>query len=1716
MKRKILREAVKLNMEHRRRKWWHRIVSGMAALVVFVTTYALILPVITMEQETVCGLVSHTHSDACYYTPKLKLGRDFICPHQLHQHQEACYGADGVPNCLYADFAVHYHDSFCFDADGNRVCGLSEHTVHTHSEACYGSITTYGCGLEEGEGSHTHGETCYSEPEWSCGMAEGPGHSHTAECYGAPPLICTQEETKAAELSVTDDEASGETAENGQPEMTAPTENPVIHTHGEECYGQPELICTQEELPAHTHGDECALQQQMICMLEENPGHSHDETCVVETGWQLTCEKEVVVLHTHSDACLDAAGNLICGLWQIEAHQHSENCFADHVHVDACYRTDESGTVLVCDYHVHEDNCTDASGQLVCGQSVLICGLEEHTHRDSCYPEEDSNEMTVRFEIPEEYSGYIQSEATFPAEYTLEQGSSIAELEGFPLVTVRNPDESTPVYLPDYHWTTPDGFPADESTAVNENLVLTLQLYPVEAPEAAKLVTATFAFGDEVFLSKTVNSGMIVSDILDESVMQRLDELQGELLRFDGWSYSDQAGQTVAMEPGVTVIQTDTTFYAVFREYIPVTLHDIDSEGKEYPGSPRDVYLPVGSTLAEHGDILLNDGTSIDSCLWYTYKGEPYPLDVPLAESMHLYTYSYTLLLDIQPRELPETVEETTEPVQADITETTLPETMAVPSLFKAAFAAEVGQFTEQSDISDSEKSENILITKRRGVPLTESDFLVDGVNYTDYQWQDESGNDVDADDLVGTSLTSNYALVLAADSDYTIRYYINVSQNNLFGNSPTIGGETYLEDPYNTSDGSYTIRIPNPTQYMVTNGNKRTLYQFTGWKISRSGNIIAAGETVNASWVKNNVNRWQTYVTLTAQWTPVTVTETVHFFVNLNCQVVDVDGNTGVPDSGSFTPSVYSTTMTVTGSNMRSYWQGPINRDSYSTQYVVLRADTASQTEAIDSEIRRLITGHDSTNDRYNGNSVWKSGYTGTKIFQVDDFPSDEHVLRVVRDMVSNGTVIRMNGVALTADELTSDNFTVRWNVCKYDTGDGWHIDGVLVGKQAHLTVKKVFLGDDAAVQAVKDDNYSITLDNTTNSDADLTLTLNPAAAETGTNCIGYTAYDLSSDTYTWTVPLQQDNYYTIKENNYLSFDDAVQTSALYTISNSPDAFAGWETYPQNGIPGVKAYAYASDMNVQAYQTVMIRNSYVKSDTLTINKIDMDTGHGLAGISYRLADSSGNPLVLYQKPGTSYYSMKAEDLDNGFEQIPDSIITTGNNGTIFIKLESGIFTLEEAFPTGYGGVSKITVTVGVDSSGSVVFDEISSSDSTIEVDGTLVDKNTATLTVRNVSIPTTVTAQKVWTNSADAKPVTIALFRNGVDMGSAYQATLSDSNHWTHTWNDLPLYVDGGAAKYTLREIKIGDTNHDPSADNDGYAGYIVAYDEMAYYKNGTLVPGPVWTDANGVVQYADNAKLVVRNEVYRGQMMFLKVDGDGLPLAGATFRLYSDAAQTRLVAEATSDAYGRVVFENLMPDTYYVLKESDTPTGYVGGDSLYKVRLSSQGSTTLEDAATGEPLLAIVNYQDKATVMLKKVNMMGNTLSNAQFLLEVQREGSWVSVDSGITDDAGMLSLGELQSGYYRLTEMKAPDGFTPLPEPILFTIEQAELSIENPHTLWSAEKDADGGFVITVTNKTGYVLPRTGGITPQVYTNLGLALILAALIVALIKRRKGASPY
>lgn len=85
---------------HRRHSTWQRVVSALAVVVVFCTTYALILPAITMTKPTYCGYEEHEHTEACYANDGT-----LTCELEEHAHADECYE---VPESLQFDFEDEY------------------------------------------------------------------------------------------------------------------------------------------------------------------------------------------------------------------------------------------------------------------------------------------------------------------------------------------------------------------------------------------------------------------------------------------------------------------------------------------------------------------------------------------------------------------------------------------------------------------------------------------------------------------------------------------------------------------------------------------------------------------------------------------------------------------------------------------------------------------------------------------------------------------------------------------------------------------------------------------------------------------------------------------------------------------------------------------------------------------------------------------------------------------------------------------------------------------------------------------------------------------------------------------------------------------------------------------------------------------------------------------------------------------------------------------------------------------------------------------------------------------------------------------------------------------------------------------------------------------------------------------------------------------------
>lgn len=181
MKNVFQKKATELNNNRKNRKLWKKVFGPFAFAAVFCTTYALILPAITMEGEAVCGFEEHFHSEACYEQVVVE---ETVCGYGeneeiFHEHSEGCFGEDGTQICSEAEVSVHAHDESCRLSETKEIL-ICEAEEHIHTEECFASEetseTAYLCGM----GIHSHVESCFDEAGNT--VCTIPEHSHEASC----------------------------------------------------------------------------------------------------------------------------------------------------------------------------------------------------------------------------------------------------------------------------------------------------------------------------------------------------------------------------------------------------------------------------------------------------------------------------------------------------------------------------------------------------------------------------------------------------------------------------------------------------------------------------------------------------------------------------------------------------------------------------------------------------------------------------------------------------------------------------------------------------------------------------------------------------------------------------------------------------------------------------------------------------------------------------------------------------------------------------------------------------------------------------------------------------------------------------------------------------------------------------------------------------------------------------------------------------------------------------------------------------------------------------------------------------------------------------------------------------------------------------------------------------------------------------------------------
>ena len=366
----------KYSKERRSRKRWHRVATCLAAVVVFCTTYALILPAITMEKH--CGFTEHTHTDACYTQVTAIEKKVPVCTAErlgIHQHTDTCYDADGKLICGQADYVVHHHDAACYDENGVLWCPLPETEAHQHTDSCYSKPEP------AEETVHTHTDGCYTLERGDLLCQE---HVHTDACYAeTTKLICDVEESAGHQH----DESC--TDENG--EIVCGQECSEGHQHTEGCYETiRELTCGSDS--SHQHSDDCYEWKQVLtCGLPTEP---------TEGEPVLICGEPAAVSHQHTDACFETVEEpvdteaLTCTIPEDENHTHGPRCYGtweltcgmqEHVHGENCVVDEDAFCGKQA--HTHDETCLDENGN-------QVCGLEEHTHTLSCYSDPEADVET--------------------------------------------------------------------------------------------------------------------------------------------------------------------------------------------------------------------------------------------------------------------------------------------------------------------------------------------------------------------------------------------------------------------------------------------------------------------------------------------------------------------------------------------------------------------------------------------------------------------------------------------------------------------------------------------------------------------------------------------------------------------------------------------------------------------------------------------------------------------------------------------------------------------------------------------------------------------------------------------------------------------------------------------------------------------------------------------------------------------------------------------------------------------------------------------------------------------------------------------------------------------------------------------------------------------------------------------------------------------------
>ena len=246
---------------------------------------------------------------------------------------------------------------------------------------------------------------------------------------------------------------------------------------------------------------------------------------------------------------------------------------------------------------------------------------------------------------------------------------------------------------------------------------------------------------------------------------------------------------------------------------------------------------------------------------------------------------------------------------------------------------------------------------------------------------------------------------------------------------------------------------------------------------------------------------------------------------------------------------------------------------------------------------------------------------------------------------------------------------------------------------------------------------------------------------------------------------------------------------------------------------------------------------------------------------------------------------------------------------------------------------------------------------------------------------------------------------------------------------------------------------------------------------------------------------------------------------------------ANKKIVIDWYDEANDQFLYDNgaTITITYTAVVTEKATIDGAGNTNKVTVKWTTEGS---DKPGPGELKQEETIYT--YAIALKKVNDKGVALPGAVFEfpfyveVDADTDGAYIyagtTAKEGLTNkittpDSGVIVVKGVKSGAYKITEVKAPDGYNKLTGSVTVVAKQTGATSTNTTVYLDENGDTTktqtdkevkveipdiAATAVVVVNKAGTQLPSTGGMGTTIFYVLGSALVLGAVVLLVTKKR------